>query len=294
MESRSSKAVKLVLRLMKYKEPYTKYDLDIKRVRKDNISVPGRGMCKGCKIKEEAVGFFRIWHLTPKKLKNKKLIIYFHGGGFIEGMVKEQWNTIAKIAVLTGSKVLIPEYPLAPESNYRDVLAMVLETYIKALETTNAADVSFVGDSAGGGMLLSFAMLLRDEKRSLPSKLIVLSPWVDVTMTNPEMEALDKVDPMISMPGLKRAGEMYAGGSKTTDYLISPLYGNMTGLPPTYIFAGTHDILYPDAKIYADKSKAAGVDTYYYEYPKMVHGWMFLPIIEAKKAIKEIVYILAA
>ena len=288
MESISSKVVKLILRLMKYKEPYTQYDLDIKRVRKDNIPVPAKSMCKGCEVKEEAVGSSRIWHLTPKRLKNKKLIIYFHGGGFVEGMVKEQWNTMAKIAVSAGSKVVVPEYPLAPESNYKDVFAMVSETYIKMLETTIAADVSFIGDSAGGGLMLSFAMLLRDEQRPLPNKLIALSPWVDVTMTNPEMVALDKIDPMISIPGLKRAGEMYASGTKTNDYLISPLYGNMTGLPPTHIFAGTHDILFPDAKIYVDKSKVAGVETYYYEYPKMVHGWMFLPISEAQKTIKKI------
>lgn len=291
MESLSSKVVKIILRLMNYKEPYTKYELDIQKVRKDNISVPGRGMCKGCEIKEETVGSSRTWHLIPKVLKNKKLIIYFHGGGFVVGMVKEQWNTIAKIAVLTGSKVLIPEYPLAPENNCKDVFATVSETYIKALEMTSAADISFIGDSAGGGMLLSFAMLLRDEQKPLPNKLIALSPWVDVTMTNPEMEALDKVDPMISIQGLKRAGEMYASGTETNDYLISPLYGNMAGLPPTYIFAGTHDILFPDAKIYADKSKVANVETYFYEYPKMIHGWMFLPIMEARKTIKEIVAI---
>lgn len=294
MESLSSKAVKLILRLIKYKEPYTKYDLDIKKVRKDNVPIPNRGICKGCEISEEAQGASRVWHLIPKKIKNKKLIIYFHGGGFVEGMVKEQWASIAKIAVLTGSRIVIPEYPLAPESNYKDVLTMVLETYTNTLEKSDGTDISFIGDSAGGGLLLSFAMFLRDEKRPLPSKLIAISPWVDVSMTNPEMEALDKVDPMISIPGLKRAGEMYSRGTDTNDYLVSPLYGNMKGLPQTYIFSGTHDILFPDAKIYARKSKVAGVETCYFEYPKMVHAWMFLPITEAKRTIKKIVAIVLA
>lgn len=288
MESLSSKVVKLILLLMKYKEPYKNYNLDIDRVRKDNITVPTKRMCKGCNIEELRINSNRTWQLTPQKGFNDKLLIYFHGGGYVEGMVKEQWNTIAKIAVLSGSKVLIPEYPLAPESNYKEVFSMLMDTYLKALEKFDADKITFIGDSAGGGMLLSFAMLLREEERPLPNKLIALSPWVDVTMTNPEMEILDKLDPMISMPGLKRAGEMYANGTDTINYLISPLYGEMLGLPPTYIFAGTHDILFPDAKIYGDKSKVAGVETFFYEYPKMVHGWMFLPILEAKKTIKKI------
>lgn len=291
MESISSCVVKLVLRLMKYNKPYKTYDLDLERLREDSLSSPGKGMCKGCNVFNEEIGSNKIWSITPVNISNQKLVIYFHGG-YIGGMVKEQWNTIAKIAVSTGSKVIIPDYPLAPESNYKDVFAMVSATYEKVLETTNAKNITFIGDSAGGGLLLSFAMLIRDEGKPLPTKLVALSPWVDVSMTNPEMVELEKLDPIIAILGLKRAGEMYAGGTDTKHYLVSPLYGEIKGLPPIYIFAGTHDILQPDEKIFAEKAKAARVETYYYEYPKMVHAWMFLPISEAKETIKKIVEII--
>lgn len=276
---------------MKYKQPYTSYEIDPKAIRKDDITRPTRWMCRGCTVTNEKSDANKIWYIVPKNCDREKTLIYFHGGAFVGGMVKQQWNTMAKIARLLGAQLIIPDYPLAPESNYKDAIAMVSETYQRILKTASVSDISFIGDSAGGGLMLSFAMLLRDQEMPLPSKLIALSPWVDASMNNPEAAKLEAVDPMISVPGLKKAGELYANGTDTTNYLISPLYGEMKGLPPIHIFAGTHDILQPDEKIFADKAIAAGVDTSYYEYPAMIHGWMFLPIPEAKDAIKKIVEI---
>ncbi len=276
---------------MRYKQPYTTYEIDPKAIRKDDIARPTRWMCRGCTVTNERSGANKIWYITPRNCHKEKTLLYFHGGAFIAGMVKQQWNTIAKIGRLTGSQVIIPDYPLAPESNYKDAIAMVSDTYQRVLKTTSVSDISFIGDSAGGGLMLSFALLLRDQEMPLPSKLIALSPWVDASMSNPEAAKLEAVDPMISVPGLKRAGELYANGTDTSNYLISPLYGEMKGLPPIHIFAGTHDILQPDEKIFADKAIAAGIETYYYEYPAMIHGWMFLPIPEAKDAIRKIVEI---
>ena len=289
MESISSIGAKLFLRLMRYNAPYKTYDINLKDIRKDDLVKPGKRMCRGCTVKrvKTLAGFH--WHLIPQKLKNNKLIVYFHGGGYVGGMVKQQWTTIAKIALKSGSKVIIPEYPLAPESNYKAVFSMISDSYELILNEYNSNDIIFLGESAGGGLLLSFAMKLRTENKPLPAKLVALSPWVDVSMKNPDAKNLEKVDPMIAVDGLKRAGEMYAKGTDTTDFLVSPLYGNPEGLPPTYIYAGTHDILFPDEKLYAEKLKNAGVETYYFEYPKMIHAWMFLPIAEAKKTIQKII-----
>lgn len=288
MESLSSRVVKVVLRLMRYRKPYENYNIDLKAARKDNIKTPGKRMCKGCMVSHEKYGEHRIWYIVPKKLRNQKILFYFHGGGFIEGMVKEQWNTMAKIAVLTGSKVVIPDYPLAPEYNYKDVIAMLGASYEKVLEAVSSKNITFIGDSAGGGLLLSFAMLLRDQGKALPQKLIALSPWVDISMSNPAMKAIAKSDFMLAIPGIKRAGEMYAAGSDVKHFWVSPLYGNPVGLPPMHVFGGTHDILNPDEKLFVEKAKQAGAAIYYYEYPKMLHCWMFLPIWEARKAITKI------
>ena len=291
MESLASRLVKLYLRLIRYNAPYQTKNIDPKKIRKDDIAKPDKFMCRGCDVTFDKIEEFKIWHITPKRAINDKIIFYMHGGAYIGGMVRQQWNTIAKIGRFAGSKIVIPDYPLAPEYNYKDALEMVSGSYTKLLETVPAKNVLFIGDSAGGGLMFSQAMLLRDQGKSLPGKLIALSPWVDLTMTNSRAVEVAPQDPMTAVPGLKRAGELYAGDADPSNYLISPLYGKMKGLPPIHIFAGTHDVLYPDEELFYLKAKKAGVETHYYEYPNMIHGWMFLPIPEAKRAIKQVVEI---
>lgn len=159
---------------MRYKQPYTTYKIDPKAIRKDDIVRPTRWMCRGYTVTNEKSGANKIWYIVPKDCDREKTLIYFHGGAFIGGMVKQQWDTIAKIGRLTGSQVIILDYPLAPESNYKDAIAMVSETYQRILKTTSVSDISFIGDSAGGGLMLSFAMLLWEQEMPLPSKLIAL------------------------------------------------------------------------------------------------------------------------
>lgn len=291
MESIASHLIKLLLRILRYNKPYKISEVDPKKIRKDDIAEPGRWMCRGCSVMYEKINSKKVWLITPKNYSDDRKLIYFHGGAFIGGMVKQQWNTIAKIGRLLNTQVIIPEYPLAPESYYKDAIDMISDSYKKIIETTSPETISFIGDSAGGGLMLSFAMLLRNKGLQLPSKIIALSPWVDATMTNPKALELEVLDPMIAVPGLKKAGELYANGTDPSHYLISPLYGEMKGLPPIHIFAGTHDILQPDEKLFAEKASKAGVKTYYYEYPSMIHGWMFLPIPEAKNTISKIVEI---
>lgn len=291
MESISSRLVKLILRFIKYNHPYKTENIDPKKIRKDDIAKPGKWMCRGCDVTYKTNGGFKTWHITPKNVFSNKTLFYLHGGAFVGGMVRQQWNTIAKIGRWAGSKIIIPDYPLAPEYNYKSALKMVSHSYTKLLESTSSENIFFIGDSAGGGLMFSFGMLLRDEGKPLPSKLIALSPWVDATMTNPIAVTLEPLDPMTAVAGLKRAGELYAGDSDPSNYLISPLYGELKDLPPIHIFAGTHDILQPDETLFYVKAKEAGIAAHYYEYPKMIHGWMFLPIPEAKKAIKQIVEI---
>lgn len=289
MESKASRLVKYYLRLIKYNQPYKTGKFDLDKIRKDDISQPGRWMCRGCTVTHESIGSNKVWHITPHQVTNSKILFYLHGGAFLAGMVKQQWNTIAKIGKLCYCQVIIPEYPLAPENNYRDALNMILAAYKKLLLQNNSSDIIFIGDSAGGGLMFSFALLLREHKIELPAKLIALSPWVDVSMVNPEAKNLEAADPLIQVAGLKKAGELYADGQSPAHPLISPLYGDIKDFPETHIFAGTHDILQPDEKLFAEKAIKNKIEMHYHEYPGMIHGWMFLPIPEAKKAVKHIV-----
>lgn len=292
MESLSSIAVKTVLRVMRFRKPFESFDLDLDRVRKANIAHPKPGMHKGCDVDKIQGKGFSYWKLLPVNCTGTKVLIYFHGGGYVEGMVKEQWLTISKITRESNSLCLIPDYPLAPEHSFRDVFEMLGKFYREILETISSRDITFIGDSAGGGLLVSFAMYCRDNGLPMPEKLVALSPWMDLSMSNQAMAKIASKDPMLAIPGLKKAGEMYAGKENLMNYLVSPLYGDPAGLPELHLFAGTHDILYPDEYEFVRRSKEKGVNIHYYEYPSMLHCWMFLPIKEAVVTRKRIVSIL--
>jgi epsilon-lactone hydrolase len=104
-----------------------------------------------------------------------------------------------------------------------------------------------MGDSAGGGMALAVAEMLRDQGREQPARLVLISPWLDVTMTDPRQATIEPTDPTQSRPGLVEHGRLYAGDLNTTDYRVSPLHGDLHGLAPITVFAADRDILYTDA-----------------------------------------------
>ena len=109
-----------------------------------------------------------------------------------------------------------------------------------------------------------------------PPALVLLSPWLDVTMTDPAQIELEKVDPLLVRAGPKAAGRWYAGAMSTTDPRVSPLYGEIAGLPPILMFCGTHDILLTDARRLAARAAAEGGDVEYHEEPGLMHVYPLL------------------
>jgi acetyl esterase/lipase len=172
----------------------------------------------------------------------------------------------------------------APQNTYRDVFAILQPLYEKLRAQYGADRIVFMGDSAGGGLCLALAQLLRDEGRPLPQSLILLSPWLDVTMTDSELWRVDPFDPFLSIDGLKEVGQWYAGDTNPQHHLISPLYGHLEGLPPMQVFAGSHDILVADARRLHSKSEREGFPCDYQEFAAMFHDWMLLPIPEGVAA----------
>ena len=149
--------------------------------------------------------------------------------------------------------------------------------------------MTLMGDSSGGGISLALAQRLREDGHEQPAGIILLSPWLDATLSNPEIEEIDKIDPFLGVKGLKYGGEVYARDVDPKSYLVSPVYGSLKNLAPVTLFIGTRDILYPDCRKLRDNAAAEGVAIDYREYPGMVHNWMLGPMPEAKQAIKEIV-----
>jgi acetyl esterase/lipase len=141
-----------------------------------------------------------------------------------------------------------------------------------------------MGDSAGGGLALSLTMQAIRAGLAKPAALVLLSPWLDVTMTDPAQEEIEKVDPLLVRAGPRAAGRWYAGAMSTTDPRVSPLYGDIAGLPPILMFCGTHDILVADARRLAARAAAEHADVEYHEEPGLMHVYPMLFFPESRKA----------
>ena len=184
------------------------------------------------------------------------LVIYLHGGAYCFGILDSHIEFCDKLAQRMNAKVYMPLYPILLKSTCLDAFRFLQGVYAEALR--EGKPVVLMGDSSGGGLALAFAESLRDSGVPMPEGLVLLSPWIDVTMTNPAIPALEEGDFILSAYGLAGLGKLWAGEVDVRDSRVSPLYGNMTGLPPTLIFCGTDEILHPDITLLHEKMKAAG------------------------------------
>lgn len=293
MRSFSARVVNGMLRLRGLKKSFG-HESDIRKaVAKDRArgpAVPGKSVLALCDVREERVEGSLCYHLTPKSGGSGQHIVYFHGGGYVFDIVAEHWGFLAKLIAATGVSVTVPIYPLAPEADWRDGYRVAEAVYADALERHDAKRIALMGDSAGAGMALGLAMMLRDSGAALPGKIALLSPWLDATASDPEQEALSPYDRIIALNGLRTMGRWWAGHSgDPAAFPVSLLDADLTGLPPVGIWSGTHDVLYPDARRYKAKADAAGVRIAYHVYQQMQHVWMLLPVAEAKPALLQIV-----
>ena len=181
------------------------------------------------------------------------------------------------------------DYPLAPDHNYKETYKMVSGAYEMLIKQYPLDNFIFMGDSAGGGLALGFAQkLINDKHNRLPVKLVLLSPWLDLTMCNPAIKTLEKSDHILTLKMLQHAGMQYSNGDQQEQYLLSPINGNLTNLPKTIVFYGTEELFYADCiklKSLTDSSKQNFI---FREYQKMQHDWVIFPIPESKQAISEI------
>ncbi len=230
-----------------------------------------------------------IIYLQAKDRKPKQYILYLHGGAYMEQPVVFQWNFIKKVIHETNVAVIAPIYNKTPRHTYEQAYTMLYALYRELLKHTAPENIIFLGDSAGGGLALAFAQDLLKADLPQPQQLILLSPWLDISMSNDDMDALDKVDPNLGKKGLITVAKAWAGNTDLHDPKLSPLFGSNVGLAKTALFVGTREMLLPDCRIYREKALADGVDFTYVEQEGGNHCYPFYPTPEAKKAKKQII-----
>jgi len=218
----------------------------------------------------------RIWTFIPGNNRSEKTILYLHGGAYIFNMTYLHWNLIEDLLKKTNATLVVPDYPLAPDANFRHAYDFLTGIYNILLETSSPNNIVVMGDSSGGGLALGFVQRLRNENKAQPSQIILLSPWLDITMSNPDLPGIDSKDKVLGIKGLQLAGQAYADDVDPKDYRVSPIYGDPVGLGKISLFTGTHYLLLADARKFKSLMDKANISFNYYEYPGMFHDWVIV------------------
>jgi monoterpene epsilon-lactone hydrolase len=228
--------------------------------------------------------------LLPAGASKEKVILYCIGGGYVSGSCNDHRQIVAKVAQGTGVAILIFEHRVAPECPYPAALEDSLAAYRWLLaQGTAPENILIMGESAGGGLCLATLLAIRDQKLPLPAGAVALSPWTDLKLTGESYRTKSKV--CISPPGMSMVcSKYYIGDHDPEDPWISPLYGDLHGLPPIYINVGDYETMLDDSTRFAEKAKAAGVDMTLRVGEKMIHCYPLLaPLFpEATQAMDEI------
>jgi len=207
--------------------------------------------------------------------------VYLHGGANIYEIDARHWSMVAELAAATSTRFIVPIYPLAP----RGTAGPVVEAVANLVTATTASTV--LGDSAGGGMALATAMVLRD-RGAAKVRVVMISPSLDLTLSDPRVAEVAKTDPWLDIPGAAAAAELYRGDLPLTDPRVSSIFGDLEGLGELAIFIGTRDMLHSDAVRLRERAAEENHPLEYHEVENMLHVYPILPIAEAKVARRQI------
>ena len=183
------------------------------------------------------------------------VIFYIHGGYYVYQMVNEQTALMNRLTRQTNSLAVVPMYPLAPFHTAESGHELMLKLYEQVCSENPDKKIILMGDSAGGGYSLALAENLAQRGMEQPDELVLLSPWVDVTMNNPEIADYTDADPMLTVTMGRMSGEAWAGNLSTDDWLVSPINGDLSQLKNVSIFVGTRELFYPDDTLLYEKLK---------------------------------------
>jgi acetyl esterase/lipase len=240
-------------------------------------------------ITSRNVDGFPVYEVRPKRATSRLRLLYLHGGAFLFEIGSFHWDLIAELAERTGAEITVPVYPLAPEHDFHAIFGMTMKVYRELLGALPASDIVFAGDSAGGNMAVVMTMMAAEENLPAPAAHVLISPGLDVSLTNPDVHVYAKLDPWLAIPGGLEAIRLYADGFERTDWHISPIFGDLSVLPRTLLLTGTRDILHPDSVLFAEKARQAGVEVELVVEPGMIHVWPLLFMPEARRARSRIV-----
>ncbi|MFZ5428975.1 MAG: alpha/beta hydrolase [Bacteroidota bacterium] len=245
----------------------------------------------GVEVKPDAIDGIKAEWLIPSGSNPEKVIMYVHGGGYVSGSCSDHRGFVSKFAAFTGVSNLVYEYGLAPENPYPAAVEDSVRVYRWLLTSGfKPGNIIIAGESAGGGLTLAILLYLKDHNIPLPKAGVAISPWTDLTCSGETYTTKNKVSPA-PLNSWHVFAKHYAGENPLTLPYISPLFGDLNGLPPLFINSGMDDELFDDGRLFAEKAMDAGVDVTFRAGEKMLHCYPLLaPMFpEATEAMDEMV-----
>jgi epsilon-lactone hydrolase len=233
-----------------------------------------------------ALGGVPVAEITVDGVEPRHVVLYFHGGVYVIGDAFQAADLASQVGRRTGAKVISVDYRLAPEHPYPAAVDDALAAYQALLEGgTDPSGIAFAGESAGGGLAIATLVNARDHGLPLPAAAFVMSPYADLTLAGATMDTKRDADPLLSRELLQPRVTNYAAGHNAALGLISPVFADLSGLPPLIIQAGTHEVLLDDAIRLARQAATADVDVTLDITPRVPHVFQaYHPILDEATA----------
>ena len=241
-----------------------------------------------CVVAEPAGPGKSEWVMPVGTSAHLSAILFLHGSGYSKGSPTSHRPLVARIVAETGVAALSLDYRLAPEHRFPAPLDDALAAYRGLLDTHPPEQLAVIGDSAGGGLAIALLLAAKDQGLPLPACAVTLSAWTDLAVTGAALPEVD--DPIVTQDLLRSAAALYLDGADPSHPYASPLYGDLTDLPPLLMQVGGREIMQEDTRRLADKARAAGVAVQMRVYPDMPHVFpLRLPDdVQSTEAIAEI------
>lgn len=251
--------------------------------------VPPFFLTAGLDVERTEFDGMKVWSLTPRRdqtdddersrEEHDQVVVALHGGAYVATASIFHWWTYADMARDTGATVVVPLQTLVPRGGTAATeVPRTADFLTEMIAAHGARNVSVFGDSAGGGLALAAVQELGRRSAATPSRLVLLAPWLDVSMSDPRSAEIR--DPLLDIPNLARSGAKWAGSAGVTDPLASPLFGSLEGLPPTYVYSSSRDLLTVDTLRLRERVAAEGIPNVEFRLRAgLIHDWFTFPFL---------------
>jgi len=227
--------------------------------------------------------------VNDKSDRQQRVLLYIHGGAWFQNPIKTHFEYIDLLADELDAKVIMPIYPKVPHATYKETFALLTEIYKNIFtQIEDAHQVIIMGDSAGGQIALSFAQHLKVIGLDQPSNIVLISPVLDATLSNPEAHVYEKSDPTLGIAGTQYFLELWIGDTSLTDWRVSPINGTLEGLGHITISIGTKETLYPDAVKLSNLLNQRNIEHDFLPGYNLFHIHPIFPIPERRQFLEQL------